>query len=281
MRDSGKVRLYSPICLIDTETTSTVTEVTFLGGVSVRSTVLASSVPENSIRFLGHDTHEHDEPHLIYVVSGSAELTIDGVAVHLRMHEAAWLRPHVPHAVRIREGGTVLGPILEDEVAPAPRFRVLGVVPAVVDVMTTALVAAPGTEAQILVFRRAIGRVLRDISRPYFTVAYPEHPAARRLARDALRVPLPLDQLAERHRMSARQVQRIFVAETGWPFARWRGRARMNAAIAHLIGGGDLSTAARLSGFGTRAGLVKALCRETGIAADRLTADPRGALAVD
>lgn len=79
--------------------------------------------------------------------------------------------------------------------------------------------------------------------------------------------------------MSARQVQRIFVTETGWPFSRWRGRARLNAAVAHLAGGGDLAVAARLSGFSTRAGLVKALSRETGIAADRLTADPRAALA--
>lgn len=244
----------------------------------MRSTALAGTVPENSIRFLGHDTHEHDEPHVVYVVTGSAVLTVDGVDIPLRRHEAVWMQPHVPHAVHIREGGTVLGPILEDKAAPSVRVRVLGVVPALVDVMTTALVAAPSTDEQILPFRRAIARVLHAVSRPYFAVVYPEHPAARRLAKDALRLPLPLDELAARHRMSARQVQRIFVAETGWSFSRWRGRTRMNAAVAHLVGGGDLTTAARLSGFGTRAGLVRALSRETGITADRLTADPHAAL---
>ncbi|MBT2496931.1 MULTISPECIES: helix-turn-helix domain-containing protein [Microbacterium] len=245
----------------------------------MRSTALAGTVPENSIRFLGHDTHEHDEPHVVYVVTGSAVLTVDGVDIPLGRHEAAWLQPHVPHAVRVREGGTVLGPILEDAAAPSTRVRVLGVVPALVDVMTTALVAAPSTDEQILPFRRAIARVLETVSRPYFPVVYPEHPAARRLAKDALRLPLPLDELSARHRMSARQVQRIFVTETGWSFSRWRGRARMNAAVAHLVGGGDLTAAARLSGFRTRAGLVKALSRETGIPADRLTTDARGALA--
>jgi len=245
----------------------------------VRSTALGSSVPENSIRFLGHDTHEHDVPHLIYVVKGTAQLTVDGADILLRTHEAAWLQPHVPHAVRIHDGGMVLGPMLEDGVAPSVRVRVLGVVPALVDMMTTALVASPSTSEQVRPFRRAIGRVLENVSRPYFPVVYPEHPAARRLARDALRTALPLEELAARHRMSARQVQRIFVTETGWPFSRWRSRARLNAAVAHLVGGGELSAAARLAGFSTRAGLLKALSRETGLAQERLARDPRGALA--
>ncbi|WP_312172353.1 AraC family transcriptional regulator [Microbacterium sp.] len=244
----------------------------------MRSTALGSSVPENSIRFLGHDTHEHDEPHLIYVVTGAAVVTVDGVEIPLRTHEAVWLQPHVPHAVRIREGGMVLGPMLEDGVVPGPRVRVLGVVPALVDVMTTSLVASPTTSEQVLPFRRAIGRVLDSISRPRFPVVYPEHPAARRLARDALRTSLALDELALRHRMSARQVQRIFVAETGWPFSRWRVRARLNSAVSHLVGGGDVTTAARLSGFATRAGLLKALSRETGLAADELARDARSVL---
>ncbi|RBL81263.1 AraC family transcriptional regulator, partial [Streptomyces cavourensis] len=41
-------------------------------------TSLGTVVAENAIRFLGHDTHQHDEPHLIYVASGTARLTADG-----------------------------------------------------------------------------------------------------------------------------------------------------------------------------------------------------------
>ncbi|ALJ19777.1 AraC family transcriptional regulator [Microbacterium sp. No. 7] len=245
----------------------------------MRATALGSTVPANSIRFLGHDTHEHDVPHLVYVVTGVAILTVDGIDIPLRAHEAAWLQPHVPHAVRIRDGGMVLGPMLEDHVTPPSPVRALGVVPALVDVMTTALVAAPETAAQVVPFRRALGEVLRSVSRPYFSVVFPEHPAARRLARDAVRLPLPLDELAARHRMSTRQVQRIFLAETELPFSRWRVRARLNAAVAHILGGGELSTAARMSGFTTRTGLLKALSRETGLPADALSRDARTALA--
>ncbi|WP_159502513.1 helix-turn-helix domain-containing protein [Microbacterium sp. 18062] len=241
---------------------------------------LATVVSENAIRFLGHDTHEHDEPHLIYVVSGSAQLVVDGQALTLRRRESVWLAPHVPHSVRLGEGGMALGPLLDPADAPAQRVRLLGVVPALVDVMTTVLGAAPASAEQIAPFRAALGSILRRVGRQYFPVTLPTHPVAAGLARDAMRTGATLERLAERHRMSPRQVQRVFLDETGLQFARWRTRARLNAAISVLLGGGDLTTAARAAGFATRAGLVRALSRETGARPHDLTADPAAALAM-
>ncbi|MBH0244738.1 AraC family ligand binding domain-containing protein, partial [Streptomyces cavourensis] len=75
-------------------------------------TSLGTVVAENAIRFLGHDTHQHDEPHLIYVASGTARLTADGEEWRLGRHEALWLAPRVPHALRI-----------EPHFLPSPRSR--------------------------------------------------------------------------------------------------------------------------------------------------------------
>lgn len=247
----------------------------------MRTTALGSTVAENSIRFLGHAEHEHDQPHVVYVVSGSAVLTVDGVDLPLRTHEAAWLQAHVPHAVRVRDGGMLLGPMLEGHVAPSVRVVLLGQVPALIDVMTTSMVAAPASMDEVLPFRRALGRVLLNASRPYFRIAWPEHPAARRLAGAALTGTAPLDRLAHEHRMSTRQVQRVFLAETGLSFSRWRTRARLNPAIAHLLGGGDLDAAAQRAGFSTRAGLLKALSRESGLSLETLREDPAEALSTD
>ncbi|MGK9148081.1 AraC family transcriptional regulator [Plantibacter flavus] len=238
---------------------------------------LATVVPENSVRFLGHDTHEHDEPHLVYAAAGTVELTVDDEVLTLRRGEAVWLAPFVPHAVRLSDGGMALGPMLHADVVPGQRFRVLGVVPALVDVMTTVLGAAPSGD-QIEPFRSAIGEILQRLQRQYFAVIAPTHPVGRRLAREAVRSPYTLVQLSERHHLSPRQVQRIFLDETGLPFARWRSRARMNAAVAHLEGGGSPSSAARLAGYSTRAGLLRALSRETGVALDVLAAAPVEAL---
>ncbi|MGW6719740.1 helix-turn-helix domain-containing protein [Streptomyces sp. NPDC054995] len=243
------------------------------------TTSLGTVVAENAIRFLGHDTHQHDEPHLVYVVTGDARLLADGEEWRLGRHEALWLAPRVPHALRIEPGGLVLGPLLAPADQPRCRVQPLGVVPALTEVMTTALGAAPATPEQVAPFRQALGRVLRGISRHYFPVVLPVHPAVRALAREALRTPsMTLEQLAERHRMSARQVQRVFLDETGLPFTRWRNRARMNAAVEHLRGGGELTAAARAAGYATRAGLLRALSRESGVPVNELTTDAVGAL---
>lgn len=242
-------------------------------------TSLGTVVAENAIRFLGHDTHQHDEPHLVYLVSGNACLTADGEEWRLGRHEAVWIAPRVPHALRIEPGGMALGPTLDPGDLPRCRVQPLGAVPAIVDVMTTALGAAPSTSEQVQPFRQALGRVLRGISRPYFPVVPPTHPAVRALAREALRTPaMTLERLAAQHRMSARQVQRVFLDETGLPFTRWRNRARMNAAVEHLRGGGELTAAARAAGYATRAGLLRALSRESGVPVSALSADAVGAL---
>ncbi|MFB7651102.1 MULTISPECIES: helix-turn-helix domain-containing protein [unclassified Streptomyces] len=242
-------------------------------------TSLGTVVAENAIRFLGHDTHQHDEPHLIHIVTGSALLLADGEEWRLGRQESVWLAPQVPHALRIEPGGMALGPTLTPDDLPRRRVQPLGVVPAITEVMTTALGAAPGTTAEVRPFRQALGRVLRGISRQYFPVVLPTHPAVRALAREALRThSVTLELLAAQHRMSPRQVQRVFLDETGLPFTRWRSRARMNAAVEHILGGGELTAAARAAGYATRAGLLRALSRESGIPVGVLTADAVGAL---
>jgi AraC-like DNA-binding protein len=248
-------------------------------GVEMAVRSLGTVVPENAIRFLGHDTHEHDAPHLLYVVSGHADTVLDGEKVRLRRREAAWLAPRVPHAVRLPHDGMVLGPLLDPEAAPSRRVRLLGVVPALVEIMTTLLGAAPGDEQQIAPFRTALGAILLRSDRQYFPVIMPTHPVARVLAHEALRSPGTLEQLAGRHHLSPRQVQRVFLDETGFRFARWRSRARMNAAVSHLVGGGEVASAARAAGYATRAGLLRALSRETGLPVAVLSADPVAALA--
>lgn len=242
-------------------------------------TPLSTVVAENAIRFLGHDTHQHDEPHLVYVVTGSASLLAEGAEWRLGRQEAVWLAPRVPHALRIDPGGMALGPTLTPDDLPKRRVQPLGKVPAIVEVMTTALGAAPGTTEEVQPFRQALGRVLRGISRQHFPLVLPTHPAVRALAREALRThSVTLETLAERHRMSARQVQRVFLDETGLPFTRWRSRARMNAAVQHVLGGGELTSAARAAGYATRAGLLRALSRESGIPVSVLTANAVEAL---
>ncbi|GAA1741850.1 AraC family transcriptional regulator [Aeromicrobium alkaliterrae] len=230
--------------------------------LATRQRRLTELVPEHAVRLLGHAEHAHEEPHLIHVVTGAAYLTVDGDPVTLRTHESLWLAPDVPHAARYESGSLVLGPLLHDEDVPPVRVQRLGVVPAVVDVMTTILAVAPRTEEQIADLRTALGEVLRSLRAPHFALVVPTHPVAAAVAREARISSAPLDEIAARHGASSRHVQRLFTEQTGLPFHRWRVHARLNTAIARLRAGESMSRAARAAGYETRSGLLKALTRE-------------------
>ncbi|MCF8589407.1 AraC family transcriptional regulator [Gordonia liuliyuniae] len=231
---------------------------------------LATIVPENSIRFLGHDTHTHSEPHLVYVGAGSARLAIDGEQVILGVHESVWLAPNVPHSARYSPGSLVLGPILSPSTLPPEPVHRLGSIPAVTAVMTAILGAAPTTDTEVQVFRAALDDVLTRLRGPWFSLPAPTHPVAAAVARELPFSSESLDQIAARHGISGRHLQRIFVSETGIAFRQWRVRARLNVAIGRLREGASVTHAARTAGYETGSGLRKALLREAGIDADAL-----------
>lgn len=221
---------------------------------------LVTVVPENTIRFLGHDTHTHPVPHLIHVISGEGDFVVDGQEIHLSARESMWLAPGVPHSGRYRPGSVVLGPFLSPHTVPSTRVQLLGVVPELTSLMTTALGASPATEEQIRPFRSALDSLLLALRSDYFSLKLPAHPTARAIARAATSA-LTLDELAAAHRSSVRHIQRVFAAETGLPFSRWRARSRLNVAIRRLRGGDTLTVAAHFAGYATRSGLLKALSR--------------------
>jgi AraC-like DNA-binding protein len=233
----------------------------------------------NAIRFRGHEPHRHPVPHLVYVVAGTGLLTVEGRTLELCQGQGAWLPADVEHGLVLRDGGMAIGPTLgPDAVPPAGRPRVVGPVPALSSLVTVLLCAAPEDDDERVPLRTALEDVLRAATREHFPLTVPEHPVASAIARAAARFDGTLDQLAERHFISVRQVQRLFVDETGLTFARWRTRARLNLAIESLRAGEGMRTAMQVSGFATRHGLLKALGRECGVPPEVLLAAPDGGL---
>lgn len=230
----------------------------------------------NAIRFHGHEPHSHDVPHLIYVVSGTGRLTVEGRTAVLRAHQAAWLAADVVHSLELSDDGMVLGPFLEETaIPPDGRTRVLGPVRELDDLMLVLLCVAPESDAERDPFRRAIEEVLRAVTRQQFPLRLPEHPVAHAIALEAAYFDGTLSALAQRHFTSVRHVQRLFLDETGLPFARWRTRSRLNAAFVSLRAGQGLRAAMLESGFATRHGLLKAVSRECDIPLDELLQSPQ------
>lgn len=223
---------------------------------------LAALAPETAYRFLGHATHSHPEPHLIYVVTGSATLEIGGERVFLGTQSAVWLAPGVPHSARYSPGSLVIGPMLSPTTVPPEPVHRLGSPPALTAVMTALLGVAPSTDEQVAVFRQALDEVLTQLAGPHFALPTPQHPVAAAIAAVAPVSTESLDLLAARHGASSRHVQRLFLAETGISFHQWRVRARLNIAIDRLRSGAPPRRAAAAAGYATPSGLKKALRRE-------------------
>lgn len=243
--------------------------------MSVSPTRLQHLSPENAVRFLGHDTHAHDAPHLVYVAVGTAHLEVDGAPLTLHARESVWLAPRVPHSAHYEPGSLVLGPFLSPGTTPPVRSLRLGPTPSITSIMTTILGVAPHSDEQIGELRRALDDALTALVSRELPLATPTHPIAAAIAREALRGNEPLDVLAARHGASARHMQRVFVAQTGLSFGRWRVRARLNTAIARLRGGAPVAHVARAAGYASRSGLTRALRRELDPAvADRIIGGP-------
>lgn len=239
---------------------------------------LLSVVPENAVRFLGHETHSHEYPHLIHVVSGAADLVVEGRPIRLGPKENLWLAPNVEHSARYTQESVVFGPFLSPQTIPPNPIQLLGIVPDLTRLVATILGAGPRTREEVHVFRVALDEVLSTMRLDCFPLLTPAHPAARAVAQACIASSSTLNELAALAGTSPRHMQRLFRDETGLSFTSWRARARLNVAVARLRGGTSLQAAATASGYASRAGLLKALSRETGIERDELSRDALGAV---
>lgn len=225
---------------------------------------LARAVPDSTARFLGHEEHVHDVPHLVHIVMGHGVLTTPGHRLVLEPRSSVWLQAGIPHALRLADHSIALGPVLRPDASPGLPVLALGVVPAITDLMLARLAAGPRTPAQCDLFTGALETILQGIAQEDFPAPLPTHATARRVGLDACAIPdLTLDALCTRHGISSRHVQRIFRQQTGMSFRRWRRRRQLSHALQSLRGGSSPAAAALASGFGSRASLMRALAQES------------------
>lgn len=236
---------------------------------------LARTVPESTVRFEGHAEHVHDEPHLIHVVMGKGVLTVPGGRRVLEPRSSVWMDGRVPHALELSEHTIALGPILELSVRPPEPLVMLGVMPAITDLMLARLAAEPYTPEQRAVFTRALGRILLDLDEDPFAVPEPTHAVARTIGREAQQHgETTLQYLCARHQVSTRHVQRLFLEQTGVSFRTWRTRRALGVAARSLREGASRAAAARVGGFSSASALLRALSRHTGTPEVELRRDP-------
>jgi len=213
--------------------------------------------------------HTHEEPFVAWTETATVRFDSGGRSWLVPPGHGMWIPAGAPHAFEILRAGT--GSALTFDPArcaltwPEPTaFVVTPLVRALVRHLGG--LAGPSGAA-----RSRVEAVLFDVLEPApaLTVALPmpRDDRLRTVAEGLLADPADGRELAHwafEVGAGVRTLSRLFVAETGMTFGRWRTHARIRAALAPLAAGVPVGTVARRVGFRKASAFTATFQRVTG-----------------
>ncbi len=228
-------------------------------------TVITFPMPRGAV----FDWHTHADHQLAWAASGVLTVRTDATAYVLPPTRALWIPAGVRH---------------ETLSAGTATMRAAYVSPAGcgIDWRECTPVDAPPLVAELLGYledpavggdrRQHAEALLLDVMRPVpmttVQVRMPVEERASQVARGLEELPSDGRTVGEWGRevgASGRTLERLFLAETGVPFGRWRALLRVQTAIVRLAGGESVANAARKVGYESVSAFVAAFRRETGM----------------
>jgi AraC-like DNA-binding protein/quercetin dioxygenase-like cupin family protein len=218
----------------------------------------------------GFDRHVHDEHQLTWATQGVLLVGTGDETWALPPSHALWIPAGVPHSVVAVSRTRMLSLWVTPQ-----RCPVTWAVPTLVGVhglagqLVAHLLALDRDKARRELAEALLWDVLQPVPVMPLITTMPTDKRARRVA-EGLRADVTDNRtLAQWGRIvgaSARTLSRLFVAETGMSFGRWRTTARLAASLPLLAGGASVSTVARRTGYATASAYVAAFHREVGTA---------------
>lgn len=216
----------------------------------------------------GFEWHAHREHQLALATRGVLVMAVGAAAWVLPRSRALWIPSGTRHSVSVSGGTTMLSVYV-----PPSRCPLTWTSPTVVgaDGLLGALAAHLGREDLPAGERARAEAVLWDLMVPLpvttLSVPLPGDGRALQVA-EALLADVtddrPLAAWGRAVGASARTLARLFVAETGMGFGRWRTTARLAAALPLLATGTSVAATAHRVGYATPSAFVAAFRREVG-----------------
>jgi AraC-like DNA-binding protein/mannose-6-phosphate isomerase-like protein (cupin superfamily) len=223
--------------------------------------------------------HEHTWRQLLYAISG---------AMTVHAGRGSWMIPTgkavlIPQGCRhsIRMWGEVamrtlyLPPDQHAEALAAPECRVLSVAPLLRELILR-VVEMGALDRRVPEQERLAGVVLDEIARAEVTplaLPVPGDERAAAVAQDVLASPatdVALDQLARRHGVGRRTLERLFRAETGMSFGMWQQKARLLYSVRSLAESRPVTEAALDAGYSSVSAYIAAFKKTFGCTPGRL-----------
>ncbi|MFJ2902051.1 helix-turn-helix domain-containing protein [Streptomyces sp. NPDC087212] len=224
----------------------------------------------------GH--HVHDEHQLAWASSGVVMVGIADRCWVLPPHLALWIPGGLGHTTAALRETVLQGLYLDPAGCPfiwtAPTVLA---VPPLARHLIEYLASEPSPAARVHA-EAVLVEVLRPADGAVFELPLPVDARAREVAGlllDEPADPRGLDDFAHAIGSSARTLLRLFLAETGMTFNRWRVHARLQAALVHLAEGEPVGRVAERVGYATPSAFVAAFRRVTGHTPAAYFADAR------
>ena len=213
--------------------------------------------------------HRHPVHQLVWSRRGVGSVRVGDATWFLPRTLALWIPAGTVHATGAVDPSWNRSPYFRPERCPVawPEPTVVAVTP-----LLAALIDHLADDGLATDHRIRAEAVVFDLLRPLATDALPlPMPADARAARIAAALladpadDRTLAQWAALTGAGARTLRRLFLAETGLSFGRWRTHARLRAAMPVLAAGQPVAAAARRAGYGTASAFVAAFHRTVGV----------------
>ena len=215
-------------------------------------------------------THWHNLHQLAWSAQGLLRVRSEQGVWLLPPSLALWIPAELPHTTESAGDAVMRSPYVDPACCPHIDWTEPTVV-AVTPLLRALIDHLVRTDLAPDVRARAEAVLLDELSPvPVTSVSapLPRDPRARTVA-EALRADpadgRPLADWGGQVGASARTLARLFVAETGLAFGRWRERARMQAAMPYLAAGLPIESVARRVGYATASSFTAAFHRLVGV----------------
>lgn len=225
-------------------------------------------VAEPSAEGRRYDRHRHAEHQLAWASSGILTVSSAAGTWVLPPARALWIPAGTVHAMDADRHTTVCCPYFGAARGPRWTRPTVVAISALARELILHLATADPGPAEC---RRAEAVLLDQLTPvPVTTIAVPmpRDPRALDVAHALVGDPADdatLDEWARRASTSTRTLARLFTAETGMSFARWRTHVRVRAALPLLAGGTPVAAAARRVGYATPSAFVAVFRKVVGV----------------
>ena len=229
-------------------------------------------IETNSFELADHvewDAHSHDDRHeLLWGARGALTAETDDGYFAIPGSLGLWIPAGVTHRVVAAAGTAFRCTFVTSDIAPIATTTTAVAIPEVVRAVLERLEVAPYLPAAPRLHAEELAlSLLEPVEVSTIDLPLPLDMRTRLVAEALLSDPADDRSIEDWGRhvgASARNLSRLFVAETGMSFSTWRTRARMRRAIEWLAADHTVAHVSRRSGYSTPSAFVQAFRRELG-----------------